>query len=208
MGTSLKAQIPLNFEYWIYLLSTSHISKIFLQDFLAGKINCQFFQELRLSKVANEKHMLNMCSQGVSLLGKKWYVLHKKIVLLITKIIFKCVLQENFGKIWPIFFLWGFLSKVWCVLRNFLTIFLLFWPPGNLSNLSFLAGEEQLFWRMPPLTASGLYLKHKKIMKAGVSIPHMRALFCTLRCQFLFFYCNRLKLTSPQRIFFQARTQN
>jgi len=38
-------------------------------------------------------------------------------------------------------------GKLLCVLQNYLA-------PGNLTNLSFLAGAEQLNFRTPPLAAS------------------------------------------------------
>jgi len=41
----------------------------------------------------------------------------------------------------------SFLVNILCVLQNYLA-------PGNFSNLSFLAGTEQLIYRTPPLTAS------------------------------------------------------
>jgi len=53
-----------------------------------------------------------------------------------------CVMQENLWIFWHLSSFSSFLSKFLCVLQN------------NLSNLSFLAGAEQLIRKTPPLAAS------------------------------------------------------
>jgi len=107
------------------------------------------------SKAANEIHLLNMCSQGVSLLAKIEVCSAHKFF---AKIKYGCVLQENFLKNFTCFSLFRLPGKILkCSARRFLKIFDHF--PPFLASWQILMCSAQTFLNILTLLCSWELIK-------------------------------------------------